>query len=581
MIKVLIYGPEIIELDSTLGSLNIFQTITNSENIIKIIQDKKIDIIIGWGPEYAQYLLQYPHEIIKKCFHFANKPSMNEIRNCVVATYNCSALTKHIYSDDNPYISIFTPTYNTGNKLNETYQYIANQTHKNWEWIIVDDGSTDDTLNIAKNISNNDLRVKVFAFDHFGRIGYLKKAAACLCSGEYLVELDHDDILTEDCLEEIIKTFKENPDVGMVYSNCAEWMQQADENNQPIPWEKSTNDAWNMYGADYWMYKDTEWNGKLCKEALQWDVNGYYSFYGNDGQKITLPVILSMPICPNHVRAFRSSEYHRIGCHRDLVYADDYDLMLRMFIHSKIFHIKKMLYIQRMFQNTWTRFGDYLCPMFGVLLDFYTPQLKEKFKTMGICDTNGTIQIPKILNRPDGNVEVFEIKDNKIYSNILENINNINKIEPKEHLKIDLGCGKYKANGFIGIDSQKFDCVDIIHDLEIFPWPFSDGSVDYIRAYHVFEHLSDVITTMNECYRILSDGGILELEVPTTDGQGAWSDPGHKSYWNADRLLYLCPEIDPVVFAYTSFNCKYKLEFVKHYEMRKNVTIMNVKLKKI
>ena len=83
---------------------------------------------------------------------------------------------------------------------------------------------------------------------------------------------------------------------------------------------------------------------------------------------------------------------------------------------------------------------------------------------------------------------------------------------------------------------------------------------------------------MNECYRILKPEGILELEVPTTDGHGAFSDPTHVSFWNQDTLNYFCQELNPVVYAFSKdygVFADFILENISHYEMRKNVVIMN------
>lgn len=147
-------------------------------------------------------------------------------------------------------------------------------------------------------------------------------------------------------------------------------------------------------------------------------------------------------------------------------------------------------------------------------------------------------------------------------------------------MKLDIGCGPYKMQGFTGVDVQELPGVDVVHDLDTFPWPFEDASCEYIRAHHIMEHLSDNVKALDECYRILQPGEVLEIEVPTTDGWGAFSDPSHKSFWNADRLLYICPELDPEVYANTPFSCKFELVDLKHYDMRQNVIIMNVKLRK-
>jgi SAM-dependent methyltransferase len=69
-------------------------------------------------------------------------------------------------------------------------------------------------------------------------------------------------------------------------------------------------------------------------------------------------------------------------------------------------------------------------------------------------------------------------------------------------------------------------------------WPWADGAVDQIRAHDIIEHLRSPIHTMNEAFRVLKPGGVLDIVVPTTDGRGAWQDPGHVSFWNRNSFFY-------------------------------------------
>jgi SAM-dependent methyltransferase len=88
--------------------------------------------------------------------------------------------------------------------------------------------------------------------------------------------------------------------------------------------------------------------------------------------------------------------------------------------------------------------------------------------------------------------------------------------------------------GFTTLDLKD---ADIIHDLNT-PWPFADSSVGVIRAFDVFEHLKDPLFTMKELYRVLSPGGWAIIQVPSTDGRGAFQDPTHVSFWNENSFLY-------------------------------------------
>lgn len=108
-------------------------------------------------------------------------------------------------------------------------------------------------------------------------------------------------------------------------------------------------------------------------------------------------------------------------------------------------------------------------------------------------------------------------------------------------LKVDLGCGGSKPEGFIGVDIVHGEGVDIVADLrEKFPFP--DASVDEIRAYDTIEHLPDKIHTMNEIWRVCKPGARVDILVPSTDGRGAFQDPTHVSFWNINSFYYYCIE---------------------------------------
>lgn len=102
-------------------------------------------------------------------------------------------------------------------------------------------------------------------------------------------------------------------------------------------------------------------------------------------------------------------------------------------------------------------------------------------------------------------------------------------------MKLNLGACDRKINGYLSVDM----CApaDIITDLSDF-WPWEDSSVDEILAFDIIEHLPDKIFTMNEAWRVLKNGALLKIEVPTTGGPGAFQDPTHVSFWNERSFLY-------------------------------------------
>lgn len=110
-------------------------------------------------------------------------------------------------------------------------------------------------------------------------------------------------------------------------------------------------------------------------------------------------------------------------------------------------------------------------------------------------------------------------------------------------VKLHLGCNIDIKAGYINVDLRPGSGVDIATDLNE-PWPWENESVDYIRAYHVFEHLEGPpgvrgqFWCMNEVYRVLKPGGELEMEVPSMNGPGGVQDPTHVTFWVPNTFLY-------------------------------------------
>lgn len=96
--------------------------------------------------------------------------------------------------------------------------------------------------------------------------------------------------------------------------------------------------------------------------------------------------------------------------------------------------------------------------------------------------------------------------------------------------KLNLGCGKDYRQGFVNIDAAK-PC-DLIHDLNEFPYPFKDNSVDFILASHILEHLKEPEKFFGEIWRILKPEGILKIKVPHKDSIGAYSTFGHRGFYH-------------------------------------------------
>jgi len=117
----------------------------------------------------------------------------------------------------NPLISIITPSFNRANVIPETAQSIFNQNYPNWEWVITDDGSTDDSWGFLQYLATKDSRVKVFQ-----RNREPKGACTCRnigvenCAGEYVMFLDDDDLLASFCLQQRASIIEQHKDCDFV-----------------------------------------------------------------------------------------------------------------------------------------------------------------------------------------------------------------------------------------------------------------------------------------------------------------------------------------------------------------------------
>lgn len=153
--------------------------------------------------------------------------------------------------------SILIANYNNGCFLRDAINSIRMQTYKNWEIIIVDDCSTDNSADIYKELAS-DPRVHIYYNDVNSGAGYTKRRCAELAHGEICGFVDPDDLLAEkDALEVMVKTHQENPDASMVYSGYY----LTDEN---LVVEKAV--------------PGTDLNGQSALESCSWPFRHFVSF---------------------------------------------------------------------------------------------------------------------------------------------------------------------------------------------------------------------------------------------------------------------------------------------------------------
>lgn len=115
-------------------------------------------------------------------------------------------------------ISIIIPTYNNAKYLNRCLNSIASQTFKNYEVLIIDDGSTDDTSDICVNYSSTDTRFKYIKKEN-GGVSSARNCGLSQYKGDYVIFLDSDDYLQNDALEIINRDINAKPNANIVVYN--------------------------------------------------------------------------------------------------------------------------------------------------------------------------------------------------------------------------------------------------------------------------------------------------------------------------------------------------------------------------
>lgn len=138
-----------------------------------------------------------------------------------------------------------------------------------------------------------------------------------------------------------------------------------------------------------------------------------------------------------------------------------------------------------------------------------------------------------------------------------------------DNLSLELGSGRNPSKTCqLHHDRAKyFDYIDLAFDLDIIPWPLESNSLEYIYSHCVFEHLKvDIADWLDECWRILKPGGILEYEVPRFDSWMAWCDPTNHRAFSELTMEYW----DPSMRHYVSYGSVYFADRNKWWDLLKH-----------
>lgn len=241
--------------------------------------------------------------------------------------------------------SIFTPTHDTVH-LTEAYRSLLAQTYGDWEWVVVLNGGAVLPPEI------NDRRVAVLLAPHWATgVGALKRFACEQCNGDYLVELDHDDVLLPDALYKIHKAIEKHGP-GFLYSDAVSLREDG---------------TFQLYGVDHgWEHYDQE----------QLRVNRSFAPTASSLREIFY--------APDHVRVWKHEVYNNVGGHdHTMNVCDDFDLVIRTYLSgAKFHHIDECLYVYRIHangSNTWVKRNAEIQKKQAELGNRYQPLLVDEW----------------------------------------------------------------------------------------------------------------------------------------------------------------------------------------------------------
>lgn len=203
---------------------------------------------------------------------------------------------------NNALFSILIAQYNNGKYFAECYKSIMAQNYQNWEVVIVDDCSTDDSLAVIKKIIGDDSRFKIEILSENKGCGFAKKKLAELAMGDICAFLDPDDAITEDALEVMVNEHVTYPEASAIYS---------------IPY-----------------FCDEDLNVRYERPSQQVINNDPY-FFNLEGHIF-------------HFLSYKKDFYERtVGINSYLQRAVDQDLVLKLYEAGPFFYVNKTLYKYR------------------------------------------------------------------------------------------------------------------------------------------------------------------------------------------------------------------------------------------
>lgn len=200
--------------------------------------------------------------------------------------------------------SVLIANYNNGKFFKECYDSIIAQDYKNWEAIILDDASTDDSVEVIKKLTGSDERFKIYRNEENSGVGITKSKLIELAEGDICGFVDPDDAITSNALSSSIKIFQKQRNVVLTYSKFA----KCDENLKilEVP--------------------------KIAQQVIN-----------------NSPFFFNCPVNIVHFVCFRKSIYNQTEkMNTEMKIAEDQDLYLKMYEKGKVKFINEVNYLYRL-----------------------------------------------------------------------------------------------------------------------------------------------------------------------------------------------------------------------------------------
>jgi glycosyltransferase involved in cell wall biosynthesis len=173
-----------------------------------------------------------------------------------------------------PLVSIIIPTYNREELIKETLQSVQNQTYGDWECLIVDDGSTDNTNEILQKVNSEDSRFK--SFFNEGKKGACgaRNTGINKSKGSFIIFLDSDDLLEANCLKNRLQKFQHHPEKDFIVFSTLQFYRNMGDSNILInvPTKKEEDILVRFLNLDVpWLSTGPIWKKKSLIELGYWN----------------------------------------------------------------------------------------------------------------------------------------------------------------------------------------------------------------------------------------------------------------------------------------------------------------------